>query len=56
MTEQERQEMTWRERLVIFLTLKVIDWLAEGTRLHSADLAMIKNELRDSLEKRKNND
>ena len=40
---------TWRERLAIGLTLKVIIWLTEGTSLFCSDLANLKTDIFDGL-------
>lgn len=40
---------SWRERLAIFLLLKAVVWVAEGTSLHVADISLLKHDIEEGL-------
>lgn len=44
---------TWRERLAIFLLLKAVIWLAEGTSLHVSDISILKSDIEEGLKNNK---
>ena len=40
---------TWRERLAIFFTVKVILWLSKDTSLFNADIHYLKEDIFDGI-------
>lgn len=41
--------LTWRERLAIFFTLKIILWLSKDTSLYNSDIHLIKSDIEEGL-------